>query len=208
VVLTVPLTFKSISHATVAFGFFHIESDMLLLDRLFFFADAFCETVSSLAACPPKTLFEDEMQGFYFPDPKKIGDLMAAIHGIRFLGFIGSLYRQHPFPGRPEQFKQKPIGRFSRQGVVNEMGIWAEACRIPFRAELQEGPVSIGVYRFEKWVFWELIDYVWRGGYPRWEADIRPPYVLAMKNTVEKADHPVLKGMQFSSSGTGSALFS
>ena len=32
-----PLTFDSLSHGKVAFGFFNIESDMLLLDHYFFF---------------------------------------------------------------------------------------------------------------------------------------------------------------------------
>jgi len=35
------LAFKSLSHGTVAFGFFNIESDLLLLDRRFFFAADF-----------------------------------------------------------------------------------------------------------------------------------------------------------------------
>ena len=29
-----PLAFESLSHGTIAFGFFNIESDLLLLDRL------------------------------------------------------------------------------------------------------------------------------------------------------------------------------
>lgn len=32
-----PLSFESRSHGPVAFGFFNIESDMLLLERTFFF---------------------------------------------------------------------------------------------------------------------------------------------------------------------------
>ena len=44
-----PLSFHSLSHGTVAFGFFNIESDMLLLDRYFFFATDFCAHVSDLA---------------------------------------------------------------------------------------------------------------------------------------------------------------
>ena len=35
-----PLAFKSLSHETIAFGFFNIESDMLILDRYFLFADS------------------------------------------------------------------------------------------------------------------------------------------------------------------------
>jgi hypothetical protein len=29
-----PLAFESINHGTIAFGFFNIESDMLLLDKI------------------------------------------------------------------------------------------------------------------------------------------------------------------------------
>ena len=47
-----PLAFESLSHGTVAFGFFNIESDMLLLDRYFFFAGDFCDCVTALAAPP------------------------------------------------------------------------------------------------------------------------------------------------------------
>ena len=36
---TMPLAFESLSHGTIAFGFFNIESDMLILDRYFLFAD-------------------------------------------------------------------------------------------------------------------------------------------------------------------------
>jgi hypothetical protein len=35
-----PLAFESLSHGTIAFGFFNIESDMLLLDRYFLFAES------------------------------------------------------------------------------------------------------------------------------------------------------------------------
>lgn len=40
-----PLAFESLSHGTIAFGFFNIESDMLLCDRYFLFADEFCRYV-------------------------------------------------------------------------------------------------------------------------------------------------------------------
>jgi hypothetical protein len=37
---TMPLAFESLSHGIIAFGFFNIESDMLILDRYFLFADS------------------------------------------------------------------------------------------------------------------------------------------------------------------------
>ncbi len=43
-----PLAFKSESHGTIAFGFFNIHSDLLLLDHYFMFATDFCETIYEL----------------------------------------------------------------------------------------------------------------------------------------------------------------
>jgi len=40
------LAFDSTSHGRIAFGFFNIESDMLLLDHYFSFASDFCSALS------------------------------------------------------------------------------------------------------------------------------------------------------------------
>jgi len=44
-----PLASKSLNFGSIALGFFNIESDMLLLERYFFFASDFCETIDELA---------------------------------------------------------------------------------------------------------------------------------------------------------------
>ncbi|MCP4627562.1 MAG: hypothetical protein GY850_29210, partial [bacterium] len=44
-----PLSFDSLSHGSIAFGFFNIESDMLLCDRYFLFASEFCRYVMDMA---------------------------------------------------------------------------------------------------------------------------------------------------------------
>ncbi len=44
-----PLEFQSLSHGPIAFGFFNIESDMLLLEHYFFFASEFCKYISDLS---------------------------------------------------------------------------------------------------------------------------------------------------------------
>ena len=36
-----PLVFESLSHGTIAFGFFNIDSDMLLLEQYFLFGSEF-----------------------------------------------------------------------------------------------------------------------------------------------------------------------
>ncbi len=181
-----PLAFESLSHGTVAFGFFHIETDMLCLQELFFFADDFSSVVSRMAACPKGAPFEAELSGFHFTEPEHMGDLMGAIHGIRLSGFIGNLYRRCPFPERPEDFKQKPKGCFIREEVTAEIRRWAEACSIPFRKHCPDSTVSIGGYHFDPRVFKALAAYVWRGGYPQWAEGRRPAYVLAMMDAVSK----------------------
>ena len=48
-----PPAFESISHSTIAFRFFNIDSDMLLLDQDFFCPTAFCGYIDDIAACEP-----------------------------------------------------------------------------------------------------------------------------------------------------------
>jgi len=182
----VPLAFESLSHGTVAFGFFHIETDMLLLQELFFFANDFSNVVSHMATCPKDVLIEKALPGYQFMEPEHMGDLMGAIHGIRLSGFIRSLYRRCPFPGRPEDFKQKPKGCFSREEVTAKIRKWARECPILCRKHPPDNTVSIGGYYFDHRVFRELVTYVWRGGYPQWAAGRRPAYVLAMMDALNK----------------------
>ena len=105
-----PLAFESISHGTIAFGFFNIDSDMLLLDRYFFFSTLFCGYIDEIAACEPNESKQLPWQVVHIPDPEKIGDLMGAIHGVHFAGFIGEVYKKYPFPQKEVDFKQKPEG--------------------------------------------------------------------------------------------------
>ena len=43
--------------------------------------------------------------------------------------------------------------------------------------------------------FHELINYVWRGGYPRWKDEIRPDYVVSMKKTLSNDPRGVFDGI-------------
>jgi hypothetical protein len=45
---------------------------------------------------------------YHIPDPEKIGDLMGAIHGVRFTGFIGEVYKRYPFPERKRISSRNP----------------------------------------------------------------------------------------------------
>jgi len=192
-----PLAFNSISHGTVAFGFFNIESDMLLLSHYFIFADDFCETISKIAENSADYTYEAYCEGYQLSDPEDTGDLMAAIHGIHYTGFIGDVYRKFPFPENQEGFKQKPYGSRNRGIMVSLISEYTELSRIDFKIERETMNVSVGDYRFDRMSFHELIKYVWRGGYPRWEKEVRPAYVTAMKDTIIRSNDGLFKDISF-----------
>lgn len=182
-----PLAFESLNRGTVAFGFFNIDTDLLLLQQYFLFADDFCRNVTRMAEDMGQETFETAWPVYSIDDAKKIGDLMSAIHGIRHTGFIGEVYKQFPFPKREAEFKQKPEGFQNRAWMLSLLGTWAVSKTIPVRADRRHETVSMGEYLFTREVFHQLIRYVWVGGYPRWRDEIRPDYVLEMKNRLEKA---------------------
>jgi hypothetical protein len=192
-----PLAFESISHGTIAFGFFNIDSDMLLLDRYFFFATEFTKYISSMAEIEKDRDSEPLWQVYYIADPGDIGDLMGAIHAVHYTGFIGETYRRLPFPVNPEDFKQKQEGYMNREIVESMIKKYAEACRITVAVDEKTQQITIGAYRFTRAVFHQLLNYVWCGGYPRWKDEVRPGYVMAMKKAVENSDNSLFAGIVF-----------
>jgi hypothetical protein len=192
-----PLAFESLSHGPIAFGFFNIDSDMLLLDRYFFFSTDFCKFISALVESDDEGSFKTFWHVFYIDNTKDIGDLMGAIHGIHYQGFIGELYQQFPFPKRPEDFKQKPEGVMNRAIAEHMIAGYAKLITIPFMVNEGGEEVKIGVYRFNRISFQELITYVWRGGYPRWKDEVRPEYVLDMKRKIEQNKKRLFEGISF-----------
>ncbi len=188
-----PLAFDSMSHGTVAFGFFNIDSDMLLLDHYFFFADRFCEYISEVARSEGEGAFQSLWRIRYIADSEDIGDLMGAIHGIRYTGFIGDVYRKFPFPEKQEDFKQKPNG-FKTQAVMDHIiAPRAKEKEIPFSVDADARIIGVGDYRFDRVSFQNLIKYVWQGGYPRWRNEERPGYVLDMKEKIEASGRVLFK---------------
>lgn len=179
-----PLAFESLSHGTVAFGFFNIDSDMLLLEKYFLFGSEFCQHIIEMAENCDADQFESSWPVYMIEDRNQIGDLMGAIQGIRFTGFIGELYRRYPFPEKPEAFKQKPEGFKNRSLVEGVISNYAVQILLPVRANKRALEVDIGEYKFNRKTFQELITYVWRGGHPRWRDGIRPDYVLDMKDKI------------------------
>ena len=179
-----PLAFESLSHGTIAFGFFNIESDMLLLDRYFIFAQDFCGYIEMIAKDRGDRSYKAFWPIQYIEDATDIGDLMGAIQGIRFTGFIGELYRHFPFPQHNEDFKQNPMGYQTHPVVAAMIAKYAQPREISVVVSSERDNVEIGVYRFSRSQFQELIKYVWRGGYPRWKDGIRPGYVRGLRDQI------------------------
>jgi hypothetical protein len=180
----VPLSFDSLSHGTIAFGFFNIESDMLLCDRYFLFADEFCTYVGDMAENAREHSYRASWRVQVIEKAEEIGDLMGAINGVRFTGFLGELYRHFPFPQQPQEFKQNPAGILTQPLVTEIISKYGKAQEIAVAVDPNTMAIELGAYRFSQIQFQELLKYVWRGGYPRWKNEIRPAYVFEMKNNV------------------------
>jgi len=190
-----PLAFQSLNRGTVAFGFFNIDTDLLLLQQYFIFADDFCGHLVRMAEDKGQATGETSWEVHAIEDPRAIGDLMAAIHGIRYTGFIGEVYKRFPFPKREGEFKQKPEGFQNRPWLSSLLEKWAVRKAVPVRVDQEKETVSIAEYLFAKEVFHQLIQYVWGGGYPRWKDEIRPAYVVEMKDRLEKAGGGLMQGL-------------
>ncbi len=180
-----PLSFTSKSHGNIAFGFFNIESDMLLLENYFFFADDFCQWIDKIADKENTGQKKFSVKTYHIADPNDVGDLMGAIHGIRFTGFIGKMYELFPFPADPQAFKQNPDGFATRKTVKSCIKPFAVITDIIIELH-DDGHVKIGPYLFDEKAFNELLKYVWQGGYPRWKDERQPDYVTAIKKSIKK----------------------
>ena len=192
-----PLRFDSLSHGTIAFGFFNIESDMLLCDRYFLFADDFCRYVGDMAGSAAEPIYRASWTVQLIEAAEEIGDLMGAIHGVRFTGFLGELYRRFPFPQQPAEFKQNPEGAQIQPLVTEIISRYGKTQEIAVAVDPNTMEIELGAYRFNHLQFQELLKYVWRGGYPRWKNEIRPAYVLEMKNKVLLNDTGVFSDIEF-----------
>jgi hypothetical protein len=189
-----PLQFESISHGQIAFGFFNIETDMILLNRYFFFANDFCHHIVQFSENDKET-YEATWEVYSIEKATDIGNLTGAIHGTDHKGFIGEVYTLLPFPAKREAFKQNTEG-FKNRAITEKMiQKYAKRTYISFFAGQKKDKISIGQYVFNKTVFQELVQYIWAGGYPRWKDEIRPDYVLAMKKKIEQSKSPLLNGL-------------
>jgi hypothetical protein len=182
-----PLAFRTLDRRVVAFGFFNIETDLLLLDHLFFFADRFCGAVVELCARPAAGEDRRALDGWRIDDPRRLGDLHGAIAGRALGGFIGATYRRWPFPSRREEFRQNPDGGRNRAAAEALLLPFAMALSVPLIRCPGGGRFVVGDYAFDGSEFERLIAYVDRGGLPRWRDDVRPPYVAGMMEALRAA---------------------
>lgn len=189
-----PLAFRSVSHGTVAFGFFNIDSDMLLLERLFFFADRFCAAVVELAragVAGPSDPAQVSLEGWRIDRPERIGNLHGAIAGVDHSGFIGATYRRYPFPARQEDFKQSPLGARTQGEFAELIGPFADPATVELRREPEPAAlVHVGSYSFAERDFARLCGYVAEGGYPRYRDEEQPGYVREMMAALAELGSP------------------
>lgn len=186
-----PLAFQSLNHGEISFGFFNIESDMLLLNEYFFFASDFCENISKLASMESDVNERVETEwNVSILRVNDMGNLMGAIRGTDLRGFIGETYQLFPFPKEEAAFKQNPEGYRTREIIENIIRAYTGLSKISVVIAPSEDAFAIGEYIFSRSWFHELLRYVWMGGYPLWKAGIHPRYVLHMKDAIEKSGHP------------------
>jgi len=188
-----PLEFESLSHGRIAFGFFNIETDMILLEHYFLSAQDFCRYMTQ-AAKENHPTYQTVWEVYLIEHGSDIGNLMGAIYGIDFRGFIGEVYKLFPFPKKQEDFKQKPESFQTRTLIESLIQKYSSTVAIQFAIDRKSEIITIGDYLFEKLSFHRLIQYIWMGGFPRWKDKIRPGYVRTMKEKIEESKNPVFKG--------------
>lgn len=189
-----PLLYKSVSHGDLPFGFFNIETDMLLLDDYYFFASDFCRHVADLARQHAEEPCRSAWDVHVMPH-KAIGNLQGAIAGNDLSGFIGEVYRLFPFPKEDAAFRQNPEGHSTREMIAALAATFVPARPIPIMMNPNGESIVIGDYAFNRPQFHALLLYVWLGGYPRWKDGVRPAYVVQMAAAAEASVHPLFVGI-------------
>lgn len=189
-----PLLFPSLSHGEVAFGFFNIETDMLLLNHYFFFASDFCRHVSEMSMTKAGQTYSADWD-IYALEEQQIGNVMGAIHRVDLRGFIGEVYVCYPFPDDLSKFKQNPDAS-KTQGEIREIiAKYGMAATINCTVDSRGNALNMGDFRFSRSQFHRLINYVREGGYPRWKDGRRPEYVQDMARNLARSGCPLFSGL-------------
>jgi len=194
-----PISFSSISHGRVPIGFFNIETDMLLMDRYFFFSTDFCEWIIEWADA--EDFSRDEKMVYAIQQREMIGNLSGAIYGYEFTGFLGEVYKLFPFPESRSGFKQKPYGTQNRQAAERAIQPFAVQLKIPIVFHHESLTIKFGDYTFSAEVFQEIIGYIEAGGMPGWLNGRPPDYVIRMM-----AQLAITHRRHFKKKGHGPAL--
>lgn len=189
-----PLLFPSLSHGEVAFGFFNIETDMLLLNHYFFFASDFCQHLSEMSFVKPGETYSAEWD-IYALEEQHIGNVMGAIYRIDLRGFIGEVYVCYPFPEDQAHFRQNPDGYLAQPEIKIIIAKYGMREVINCSVDARGNALTIGDFRFSRSQFHRLVRYVWEGGYPRWKDDRRPDYVEAMVQNLTRSTCPLFSGL-------------
>ena len=161
------------------------------------FNDSFCINIGDIPVLAKNETVSTTWQVYSIDPVEKIGDLMGAIHGERYIGFIGEVYRRFPFPINPSEFKQKPQGYQNRAAIETIVEQYGDLIEIPFTIAKAAREFMIGDYTFNRSVFLELIQYVWRGGYPRWKNEEKPVYLLELKNRLDQNADPIFGAIKW-----------
>ncbi|MBI5440310.1 MAG: hypothetical protein HY900_03760 [Deltaproteobacteria bacterium] len=188
-----PLAFDSLSHGTLAFGFYNVETDGLLLDRLFFFCTDFCRAALELEHSRRERGSVAEIPGYAFEDTRRIGNLHDAIQGVRHTGYLGEVYRLWPFPASPEAFRQRLHCASNREKAEELLGRWAAPSGIVLRFDAGTDRYAVGPYLFSREQYRKLLTYLWEGGYPTWESleeGRRPAYVEKLAPLLGRSSEP------------------
>jgi len=189
-----PLTFRTESHGEIPFGFFNVDTDMILIRNYFVFASDFCSWIEEWSKIPENLkVYETNVQMYIIKDMDDIGHLMGAISGVIFTGFIGEVYKKFPFPQKPEEFKQKPDGFKNREIIEVLVKNYAVFQDIEMKISKEERTISIGEFVFSKEQFHNVIRYIWRGGMPKWRDEIRSDYVNQMMRAIMNSRHWLFK---------------
>ena len=189
-----PLEFESLSHGKIAFGFFNIETDMILLNQYFLFAEDFCQYIAEVSQ-KNEPIIKTSWEVYSFQNRGDIGNLMGAIHGTDHRGFVGEVYKCFPFPNRQEDFKQKLEGFKNRSLIESIIQKYVSKVSITFEIDQKSEHIAIGEYLFNKNSFHQLIQYVWMGGFPRWKEEIRPDYVLSMAKMIAHPENLIFDSL-------------
>jgi hypothetical protein len=188
-----PLNFDTLSHGQIPIGFFNIDTDLFLINNYFIFADDLCLAIGNWAVSEVGNTdieqYTKELELYVINNPEDVGNLMGAIYGVIYTGFIGEVYKKFPFPEKKENFKQKPNGFRNREVVKKILLEFGEKKRVEVKLDKKAGTLLLGEFKFDQEQFHEVIAYIWRGGMPGWKDDQQPEYVKTMMRTVLESNH-------------------